>query len=386
MSIFFPDNEKRKARLVELSTDTQTFLHQVKDKYAEFKVLNSEINHKITQLYEQAGLKPPETTQFDILKARGAVHDMESADTAVDITNILVDVAGFLVTIQFLAPGVTALLVDSGLMAAETAATILGTVLGVEITIGSLAGGLIAGIIVAAVVIGIGLAIDAIEGAILRNKLREGIHQMDQLRASLKMSLDKAVIFVDSMAGIKRTLDTFHATGVTVTDKVIQNLIQKTVEPAIAQANTVTLSSVIRELSAKDHARGSWTVEDDAPHESQQPHKVFLIAKAPVSAHPSIPSDLKTVSLASPDTLEPKAIYPILKSDGYTYWPLSYIDNRLGMAIVAYDRDGKMIKRWDKSGARYIVDIAVHPFTNAMIFRGQANQAFMMSWGELGAI
>ena len=71
MSIFYPDNEKRKTRLLELSTDTQTFLHDIKGKYMDFKQLNSEINSKIAELFEQAGLKPPELTQFDILKAKG---------------------------------------------------------------------------------------------------------------------------------------------------------------------------------------------------------------------------------------------------------------------------------------------------------------------------
>ncbi|MCM3782535.1 hypothetical protein M3231_06090 [Neobacillus mesonae] len=386
MSIFYPDNEKRKARLIELSADTQTFLYQLKGKYAEFKELSEEINKKIAIMYTQQGLTPPEITSFDILKASGAVQEAETGDTAIGITNILVDVAGFLVSVQYLAPGVTAFLVDSGVMAAETAATVLGSVLGVEVVVGSLAGGLIAGVIAAVVVIGIGLAIDAIEGAVLRSKLRHGIHQMDQLRASLKLSLDKAVIIVDSMNSIKRTMDALQGSGVPVTDAVIRNIVQKTVGPSLEKASSVSLPSVITELNQLDHNRGSWTAEDEIPYESPELQKVFLIAKAPVSTLPAIPSDLKAVSLASPDTLEPKAIYPILKSDGYTYWPLSFIDNRVGMAVVAFDLNGNLAKRWDKNGARYIVDITVNSLSNSMIFRGQANQEFVMPWSELGTV
>ncbi|WDH83257.1 hypothetical protein [Paenibacillus urinalis] len=386
MSIFFPDNDKRQARLIELSSDTQNFLNQLKNNYAEFTLLNQEINAKIADLYTQHGLTVPDVTSFDILQASGAAHDVSTGDTAVGITNILVDVASFLITVQYLAPGVTAVLVDSGIMAAETAATVLGSVLGVEIAVGTLAGGLIAGVIAAVVVVGIGLAIDAIEGAILRSKLRHGIHQMDQVRASLKLSLDKAIIVVESMKSIQRALDSLQQSNIEISDVVVRNIVQKTVEPALAQADAVTLQNVIAELKLLDQQRGSWTSEDEVPSESPEPHKVFLIAKAPESTLPAIPSDLKPTCLASPDTLQPNAIYPIIKSDGYTYWPLSYIDNRVGMAVVAFDPSGRLVKRFDKNGARYIVDITADPNSNSMIFKGQANQSFSMPWSELGTL
>lgn len=127
----FPDNDKRQARLIELSSDTQNFLNQLKNNYAEFTILSQEINAKIADLYTQHGLTVPDVTSFDILQASGAAHDVSTGDTAVGVTNILVDVASFLITVQYLAPGVTAMLVDSGIMAAETAATVLGFVLGV---------------------------------------------------------------------------------------------------------------------------------------------------------------------------------------------------------------------------------------------------------------
>lgn len=101
------------------------------------------------------------------------------------------------------------------------------------------------------------------------------------------------------------------------------------------------------------------------------------------SSHPAIPSGLKTACLKGPDTLDSCTAYPVVKWNGYTYWPYSFIDNRDAMAIVAYDSAGKMVKRLDKNGARYIYKITVDDAAQKVTFWGQANKTIVLSFKEL---
>ena len=161
--IFFPDNENRKIRLLELSKDTQYFMNQAQDAYKKFTSLNTEINQKIFQLYLNSGLKPPQVTNIDILKIAGAVQEAGKANTTIEVIKLIID-AGGMIALPFLTSGAINLMVGSGIMAAETAATALGTVLGAEIIIGTIAGGILIGI----VIISIDFLIDAITGDFAR--------------------------------------------------------------------------------------------------------------------------------------------------------------------------------------------------------------------------
>jgi hypothetical protein len=72
--------------------------------------------------------------------------------------------------------------------------------------------------------------------------------------------------------------------------------------------------------------------------------------------------------------------------NGLTYWPLSFVDNRLGMSIIAYDDNRNIVDRFDRPGARYIFRIDVLPDTRELRFVGQGNidgDSFVMGWDEL---
>ncbi|MHC5739967.1 hypothetical protein [Nostoc sp.] len=109
----------------------------------------------------------------------------------------------------------------------------------------------------------------------------------------------------------------------------------------------------------------------------------------PENLCPAIPNGLKLTALQDPSELISKVNYPILKVENISefktiqYWPFSYIDNRLGMAIVAFDDRGNVIKRWDKEGARYVWKIEEDLGTNDIVFIGQAEQKIVMKWSEL---
>jgi hypothetical protein len=84
----------------------------------------------------------------------------------------------------------------------------------------------------------------------------------------------------------------------------------------------------------------------------------------------------------SPFTFTPNGA-PVIQWNGYTYWAYSYADNRMAMAILAYDATGKVVKQWEKPGARYLTSIAVDTEQKTIILVGQANQKTVFPWSDL---
>ena len=75
---------------------------------------------------------------------------------------------------------------------------------------------------------------------------------------------------------------------------------------------------------------------------------------------------------------------PVLKWGEYTYWIYSYTDNRVAMAIVAYDSAGKVVQQWENSrGARYLWAIDVNNTAKTVTFKGQASKRIEIRWNEL---
>lgn len=97
----------------------------------------------------------------------------------------------------------------------------------------------------------------------------------------------------------------------------------------------------------------------------------------------TIPSGMKMTCLKEPDTVEPCTSYPVIRWRGYTYWAHSYTDNRSSMGIVAYDAAGKVVRQWEKTGARYIWQITVDTSDKTVTLWGQDKKAIVMSWAEL---
>lgn len=274
MGIFFPDNDKRKFRLIEMATDAQEFLFESTTDYDEFKKLSAQVNKQVTDAYSKAGLKPPGVKKVDILKLAGITDQVSTDDTIVSIVDIVVDVAGFAGTIKFLAPAATRALVKTGAMSAETAAKVVAKftvpIVGreVEITAGDIAGNILGGIVGGVAIAGIDLGIDAIEGAVVKGKLRDGLHKIYPIRTATKLSFDKAKVLLDSIRAVKTTLDALtDADGKPILppeawDATLKNIIAKDVKPAVDADKSITVSTVTVELNKLDHDRKSWTVED----------------------------------------------------------------------------------------------------------------------------
>ncbi|MCE9667966.1 hypothetical protein LY474_09100 [Myxococcus stipitatus] len=96
-----------------------------------------------------------------------------------------------------------------------------------------------------------------------------------------------------------------------------------------------------------------------------------------------IPIELKKTCTQGPDTLNPSDMCPVITANGITYWALSYVDNRLAMAVVAYDASGNVVGLIEKAGARYVWDIAVDASNHTLVFKGQGGNTFTVKWTDL---
>jgi hypothetical protein len=132
----------------------------------------------------------------------------------------------------------------------------------IEITVGAVAGSVIGGLVGGVLIVGVDLGIDAIEGAIMREKLRDGIKQVFPLRAGIKLSQNKATTLLNSLNAVKTTLDAMSGAGVAVNEKIINELIRRDINPSIEIEQAITAGTVAAELKEMDRKNNSWTNED----------------------------------------------------------------------------------------------------------------------------
>jgi hypothetical protein len=101
---------------------------------------------------------------------------------------------------------------------------------------------------------------------------------------------------------------------------------------------------------------------------------------------PTPDPDVRLSCNVSPTTFESSPTCPVIVWGDYTYWVYSFNDNRTSMAVVAYDQSGNAVKRWDFSGARYLVDITVDAGAKTVVLTGQASQTITISWDDLRSL
>jgi hypothetical protein len=104
-----------------------------------------------------------------------------------------------------------------------------------------------------------------------------------------------------------------------------------------------------------------------------------IISAADATDFPAPPGTKVATNIGGPS----KEIHPVLLWADYIYWPLSYIDNRVSMAIVVTDSGMNIIKVLEAHGARYIEEIRVNEATKEASFIGQAGQVATLSWHQL---
>src|ERR1700709_1016807 len=103
----------------------------------------------------------------------------------------------------------------------------------------------------------------------------------------------------------------------------------------------------------------------------------------PVNSNPPIPAGLKVACMKGPNDLHSSETCPVVRYLGNTTWAYSYIDNRVGMALVTYDANNNVVGNTEKDGARYVWQAISSIDDKTVTFSGQANQNIVVTWAEL---
>ncbi|KAK3353881.1 hypothetical protein B0T25DRAFT_581552 [Lasiosphaeria hispida] len=77
--------------------------------------------------------------------------------------------------------------------------------------------------------------------------------------------------------------------------------------------------------------------------------------------------------------------YPVVLLGNYTFWPLSYDDNRDSFAVLVTDNETNVINAIEAPGARYIDWIAIDSANETVTFVGQADRVAVLAWDALSA-
>jgi len=147
--------------------------------------------------------------------------------------------------------------------------------------------------------------------------------------------------------------------------------------PGARYVHAITVDSGARTITFAGQAGNKITTGWD----SLLPPPV-VVQIAPYNA-PAVPAGMKVSCSKSASDWSAAATCPVLKWGDYTYWAYSYVDNRVGMAIVAYDASNKQVKLWEKSGARYVYGITVDKTARTVTFAGQTDLKIAFNWNDL---
>ncbi|MFD0767014.1 hypothetical protein ACFQZI_19305 [Mucilaginibacter lutimaris] len=74
---------------------------------------------------------------------------------------------------------------------------------------------------------------------------------------------------------------------------------------------------------------------------------------------------------------------PVLLWENYKYVTYIYPDNRLAFAIIAFDKDGTIVKDWEVRGARYIDQMTLDDANKQVTFTGQSGAKATVNWRDL---
>jgi len=108
------------------------------------------------------------------------------------------------------------------------------------------------------------------------------------------------------------------------------------------------------------------------------------IVNVSVDSHPPLPDGLKVTCMANGTTLQSGPTCPVIEYRGITTWAYSFVDNRVSLAFVSYDANGKVLRNVTYDGARYVWEITSDAATETVSATGQGNQSVTVPWSQLG--
>jgi hypothetical protein len=109
-----------------------------------------------------------------------------------------------------------------------------------------------------------------------------------------------------------------------------------------------------------------------------------VVAMVPSNSNPPVPAGLKVACMVNGTDLHGSPACPVVQYEGITTWSYSFMDNRVGMALVSYDAENNVVRNVELDGARYVWQITVDPKAKTVTATGQANQSVTAPWTDVG--
>jgi hypothetical protein len=97
----------------------------------------------------------------------------------------------------------------------------------------------------------------------------------------------------------------------------------------------------------------------------------------PATAPGPLPAGVIAFCTTGPGTGARSPTCPIVRYNGLTIWALDFTDNRMAMLIAAFDANGRIVKQWEKGGARYNWQINIDETKDTVTFMGQSGSVAM---------
>lgn len=108
----------------------------------------------------------------------------------------------------------------------------------------------------------------------------------------------------------------------------------------------------------------------------------WRVERVPAANNPSLPTGLQ-LQCVDAQTLSASAHCLILKSANYTYWFYNATDKQAGISIIAYDKAGAVVQRWNRSEFQFLVDIKINLMIDTIAFTDNVGKTLIFTWTEL---
>jgi len=110
------------------------------------------------------------------------------------------------------------------------------------------------------------------------------------------------------------------------------------------------------------------------------------VATVPSNSAPSVPAGLKVACMQNGSDLQPGPTCPVVKVGNHTTWAFSYMDNRVSLAFVTFNANGKVIRNVEMPGTRYVWQMQVNASNKTVTATGQSNSTVSAPWSQFGPI
>jgi len=263
MSITFPDNDNRERRMNELASDTNTNITLGQDYAQTIQVRIKELSEKSQALL--TSIESPlarKVTTVEPHKSAWTVADVIAPTVFAKYAYKALSKASAQLFLSNAARGVAqgaeVEIAELGAAGAEVAESeVAAASEELAIPLGAKIVGGLGGLVVAA---GIGIAVDAIDGRIARDRMRSKIREIVPIRIATKLNEMKLRTLKEEIMSLIDSIDLVG--GMDPTSATIDAFVARHKDKFEAELAALGDPEARAELAALDQQRGSWANED----------------------------------------------------------------------------------------------------------------------------